>query len=117
MRITITGSVPSKKNSKSFFVRDGKPMIVPGKVHRNWHKQASMQLYGVKSITDIRSVAIIIYAADMRRGDLTNKAESIMDLLVDNRIIEDDNWFICPSLVLQFGGVDRKNPRAEIIIN
>ena len=50
------------------------------------------------------------------KGDLSNKAESIMDLLVDNGVIEDDNWFEVPALASTFGGVDKANPRAEVVI-
>ena len=57
------------------------------------------------------------FPADKRKADLTNKAESIMDLLVDTKIIEDDNWFIINNINLKFGGVDTKNPRAEIEIS
>jgi Holliday junction resolvase RusA-like endonuclease len=53
---------------------------------------------------------------DNRRTDLSNKAESIMDLLVDNGILEDDCWQIVPILALQGMKVDKENPRAEIFI-
>lgn len=116
VKITITGSVPSKKNSKTFFVRNGRPMILPGKVYRQWHGQASAQLYGIKPIAKVTGIDIVIFAGDRRRGDLTNKSESVMDLLVDNGIIEDDNWYIVADVHLKFGGVDKENPRAEIYI-
>lgn len=51
---------------------------------------------------------------DHRRCDLTNKAESVMDLLVDNGFIEDDCWQITGLIELSCGGVDKENPRVEI---
>lgn len=51
-----------------------------------------------------------------RKADLTNKAESIMDALVDAGVLEDDNWFVCGDIRLLFGGIDRLNPRAEVEI-
>lgn len=40
-----------------------------------------------------------------------------MDLLVDARVLLDDNMFNVPHLTMDFGGVDPKDPRAEIMIN
>jgi len=37
---------------------------------------------------------------DKRRTDLTNKAESINDLLVDNGIIPDDEWKVLENVIL-----------------
>lgn len=65
----------------------------------------------------IEAIELILYPSTKRRADLTNKAESILDLLVDCRIIEDDNWFVVPKVILQFGGVDKTNPRVEITIH
>lgn len=53
---------------------------------------------------------------DRRKADLTNKAESIMDLLVDAGIIEDDNVNVCPRVWLEFCGMDREAARVEIYI-
>lgn len=39
-----------------------------------------------------------------------------MDLLVDAGIIEDDNWYVCPKVILVFGAVDKNKPRVEITI-
>jgi hypothetical protein len=61
-------------------------------------------------------VAITIFAPNKVKDDISNKAESIMDLLVDNGVIEDDNWFEVPALYLAFGGVDKENPWAEVLI-
>ena len=57
-----------------------------------------------------------IYPPDRRKADLTNKAESIADLLVDNGFLADDNWTVVPKVVLTFGGVDRENPRAVVVL-
>ena len=123
MQIIITGSVPSKKNSKVFSFRGNRPMLFPGKCYQQWHKQALNQLYGIRyesalfgPLKKIKEIRITIYAVDRRKADLTNRAESVMDLLVDAGILEDDNWFICGAVNLKFGGVDRENPRAEIEI-
>jgi hypothetical protein len=57
------------------------------------------------------------HPSSKRSADLTNKAEGVMDFLVEKGYLEDDNYFVVPKVVLSFGGIDKKNPRAEIEIN
>lgn len=117
LKLTITGTVPSKKNQKQIAYVRGRPIIVPSQNHRQWLGDAIKQLYGTKPMICPVSVVITLYPVDRRKGDLTNKAESVMDLLVDAGILEDDNWFAVPDVHLKFGGVDPKNPRAEVEIS
>lgn len=104
------------------FVRGNRAMSVPSSSYREWHKDATQQLAiqlrdrRVTSPLEKVSMTIVIFPPDKIKGDLTNKAESIMDLLVDNEILIDDNWFVASPISLHFGGVDRENPRAEIEI-
>lgn len=118
MNITIYGRIPSKKNCKQAFVIGGRAIIVDNPKYKGWHKEASAQLLGTRKagIGNAKRLSITFFAPDKRKTDLTNKAESIMDLLVDNGILEDDNWYCVPELSLSFGGVDVPNPRAEITI-
>lgn len=116
----MTGRVPSKKNSVVMFVRGGKLFKMPSNDYRKWHKDVSLQLKQFsKPVSPLESadVSIVLFAPDRRAGDLSNKAESVMDLLVDNGFLKDDNWFVVDSLKLKFGGVDRINPRAEIEVS
>ena len=53
---------------------------------------------------------------DKRKTDLTNKAESVMDLLVDCGVIEDDSWQFVPKLYLSCLGTDKEKPGATIWI-
>jgi Holliday junction resolvase RusA-like endonuclease len=44
---------------------------------------------------------------DNRRRDLTNMAESVMDLLVDYGVIADDRWQICRMIgMVGFGATE-----------
>lgn len=112
-QIILLGRIPSKKNSKTMICRGRFPMLLPSQRYVDWHKDATKQLLK-KPLPDIIEMTILFYLPDARRTDLTNKAESIMDLLVDNGIIADDNWNIVPRLILDCKGIDRLNPRAEI---
>lgn len=117
-KIVVKGRIPSKKNEKISMVRNGKLFIMPSKRFKEWHEQAvwDLKIQNIELIENVERVEIVLYAPDKRRSDLTNKAESLMDLLVDVKILEDDNWFIVGDIHLKFGGVDRENPRAEIFI-
>lgn len=119
MIITIKGDVPSKKNSRNIFCRGNRPINIPSKNYVDWHDEQMwlMKKHKPKKPLDHANVQIVIYPKTQRAADLTNKAESIMDLLVDAGILQDDNWFICETVVLAFGGVDKTNPRAEIILS
>ena len=119
MRIILKGRIPSKKNSRNIFVVKGRLLNIPSKQYEAWHEEKSWELKMRKfeKLEKVESIEITIFAPDKRKSDLTNKVESLMDLMVDNGILEDDNWFVCGDIRLKFGGVDKENPRAEIIIN
>lgn len=118
MEFTILGRVPSKKNSKQIFARQGRIIAIPSAKHKEWHTDASKQILGTyKKGIKAADIFITLYAPDARKGDLTNKAESVMDLLVDNGVLEDDNWFVCGDVRLKFGGIDKENPRVDIKID
>ena len=119
VKVTIKGRIPSKKNSRMQFYNKGlgRVLNIPNKKYKEWHKQASIQLIGVTKVTDdIESVTLSFYFPDKRRTDLTNKAESIMDLLVDNEIIKDDCYTITGTMTLIPRGIDRVNPRCEVVV-
>ncbi len=109
--ILIQGRIPSKKNSR-ITTRTGRSF--PSKEYTAWHKNASIQLIGQEKIPTGSYLVLKFYMPDNRKCDLTNKAESIMDCLVDNHLLEDDSWQIIPNLTLSFQGVDKNNPRCEI---
>lgn len=112
-KIIIYGLTPSKKNSKIISCRGNRPCLFPSSKYTTWHKDALKQLSNINKI-DSNELTITFYAGDNRKYDLTNKAESIMDTLVDAGLIEDDNYSIISKLHLHFGGVDKNNARCEI---
>jgi Holliday junction resolvase RusA-like endonuclease len=119
IKLTITGDTPSKKNGKEIIwnKKTGKPFLKSSDTHDNWHAQAMPQLLGKPLINgQIKRVELVFYPKTLRRADCTNRAESVMDLLVDAGIIKDDNWFIVPEVYLKYGGYDRDNPRCEVVI-
>lgn len=105
-QIKVEGNVPSKKNARNIFFhkQTGRLMNLPQKNYLDWHSNSSIWLKtapNLKKITEPISFILIKISANSRRKyDLTNKAESVMDLLVDNQIIEDDNSDVIPCVVL-----------------
>jgi Holliday junction resolvase RusA-like endonuclease len=113
MKIVIYGNTPSKKNSKIISCRGNRPCLFPSTKYTAWHKDALLQLTGIKKIEN-KEINITFYAGDNRKFDLTNKAESIMDTLVDGGLLEDDNYSVVSKLTLVFGGVEKDQARCEI---
>lgn len=68
---------------------------------------ANETTYGIK---------MTIYNETNRRRDLDNQATSILDALTKSGAIVDDCAKYVRKLVIEYGGIDRKNPRAEIMI-
>lgn len=120
MRLVVVGRTPSKKNSRNIFVRSGRIVNVPSKLYKEWHEHAIIQLRqqfaGYKIAGYPIAVDVVIYYATQHRHDLDNALGSIMDSLVDAQIIEDDDVEHISQITIQHGGLDKKNPRAEIFI-
>ena len=117
-KFIITGRVPSKKNARNIFVLKGKNprvMNLPSNKYAAWHVEAEAQIqqqfFACGSVEEIQ---MEWYFPDKRRCDLTNKAESILDLLVDTGVITDDSWQHLPRIMLEAKGIDRKNPRVIV---
>jgi len=117
LRILLRGRIPSKKNSKQI-VGGSRPFLIPSKNYKIWHEEKMWELkaYRVKTPISKCSIDIDIMFPDHRKADLTNKAESINDLLVDAGILEDDDHKILNKVNLTSLGVDKNNPRAVIVI-
>lgn len=117
MKIVLQGRIPSKKNSKFIARRGAHTYLLPKPEYTQWQQEQSYRIKKIpKPLENIEQIMIRFYWPDNRKTDLTNKAESVMDLLVDNKIISDDSWQFVPLLGLSSGGVDKENPRAEIEI-
>jgi Holliday junction resolvase RusA-like endonuclease len=113
--IKITGLVPSKKNSRITVRATGRSF--PSKKYSEWHRDASLQLMKCTAKFDkVSSIKIVFHYGTKRAFDLTNKAESIMDLLVDNEIIADDNFTVVPEINLAIGEYSKNEYVTEIYI-
>ena len=94
----LPGIIPSKKNSRITDRRTGRSF--PSALYKEWHRLSTRSIPKV-SVPGPVSVRISFLLPNKRVRDLTNMAESIMDLLVDCSVIDDDRWTICRSVTLR----------------
>ena len=105
--IELPWRTPSKKNSKQISLnrRTGQRFIRSSDDYTEWHTNALKLLrikYPVReAINHAVQIHIEFTFGDKRRCDLTNKAESVMDLLVDAGILTDDSWQFVPRVTLE----------------
>jgi Holliday junction resolvase RusA-like endonuclease len=98
VEFTLDGLVPSKKNSRSLFYRDGQQVNVPNAKYTKWHRSAQKdlvpQIMGLSMPIAVEPlyIAYVFTMPDYTRRDLSNMIQSIEDLLKDMGVITDDAW-------------------------
>ena len=124
MILTVKGNIPSLKNDKKIITlyKNGKkvPAITSSDKVRAWFKEHKNELFtqfaGFKITEYPITITITFWFDNDRRHDLDNAAGTLMDFMSSEGIIEDDNVHYVNCLILKYGGIDKKNPRAEIEI-
>lgn len=123
MLLTIKGNVPSQKNNKEIAVNHatGKRYVRSNDRVIAWKEKAVWELKS--QFKDLKisgypiTVTVIVFFDNKRKHDLDNCAGGIMDALVGAGILEDDNVNFVDCLQLQYGGIDKLNPRSEIYLD
>lgn len=116
--IVIEGDCPSKKNGRILTGKSGRLLSIPSKTYKTWHTEALWQLKKYQPITVYPcALTIILWGATKRRWDIDNRATSILDVLQDAGILEDDDWSHVQTLTIQYGGYAKDYPHAEIWID
>lgn len=106
----------TKKNHQQIIKARGHYMIIQSKQYRQYEKDAMFFLPKIDCITEKVNVKVTFYMPTRRRVDLTNLLESIDDVLVKGRVIEDDNSNILFSHDGSRVFYDKENPRTEVEI-
>jgi len=120
---SISYSVPSKKNSRINFVRNGKQISLPSKNHSEYKKMTAMQysIFGVEFRKAIEHyqlkppfrVQFTFIRASKHRADFTNLCQTVEDLMVENNWIKDDDMLtLIPSFTPRED--DKNNPGVRI---
>jgi Holliday junction resolvase RusA-like endonuclease len=100
LELTLTGNVPSKKNSR---INRGDGMSFPSRKYMDWQNDSLTQVRLQTRERFYKPVAIevIIYFATMGRADLDNRLTSILDMLVEALVLRDDKWQDVPLMQAQ----------------
>lgn len=109
----------TKKNSNRILTgRRGNKYIAPSEQYERYARSAGWFIRPVppKPIDFPVIVKCLFYLPDERRRDLTNLLECIDDILVENRVLADDNYKIVASHDGSRCFVNREQPRTEIYI-
>lgn len=118
--------VPSKKNDKEIITNKhtGKMYLINSQQHVKWYNEHRKifdewyhKLYSGKTrLPIVRCKAkVLFYFPDSGSRDLTNKVETIADILVDSGILADDDFKVLKPVYID-GWVNRARPRTEIYI-
>lgn len=112
----INSETPAKKNSRIVNRKTGRNF--PSKRYQEWHQLAMLELNRQKKPdAPIKHchISLTFIHGDLRRRDSDNGCSSIMDLLVDERIIEDDNWKVVEKINIE-NGYCKGKPKCLIFI-
>ena len=119
MKITLQGETPSKKNSR-INTRSGRSF--PNQRYMKWHDAVVSQLHYLLMTKQLVSfecmtvkMTVTFWHGDKVRRDSDNQLSSILDTLVDAKILSDDNWKVIPEKHI-YDKYEKDNARCEIII-
>ncbi len=122
LKLTYHGKVLSKKNSKQIIWnhRTRKPMMISNpsaKANENsmideFSTQTLNQYHPIEKCR----IRVVIYEPNYQKRDLDNQVTSILDALVSAEVIANDSFKCVTEINAKFGGIDRSDPRAEILI-
>ena len=116
MIIHIPLETPSKKNSRVVDRRTGRTF--PNKRYTEWHKAASLyvrQSHAHPLDGGPFALYLEFTHGDRVRRDSDNGVSSILDLLVDCGVLQDDNWMVVSKIVTT-NLYDKGNPGVNISI-
>jgi len=119
VEIIIEGQVVAKKNSQRV-VRMGKRYAIRASAaYDKYAKQACIQLLGTEKWNGSYPVIVemFFYRQTKRAFDLDNMQGSILDILVNAGILEDDSMrHVIPKIKYNGWRIDKEFPRTEITI-
>jgi len=124
-------SVPLRvnKNKKSInyfylnlnnFIQVSKNYILRNNLKQKYSELVRPLLSHLKRIDNQVYIQYTIYGKDAREFDIGNVGavvdKFLCDVLVKEDVLEDDNYKFLPVVMYRWGGIDRENPRADVLI-
>lgn len=118
LKITIKGIIPSKKNSKKVIPdwRHRRVRLITDPKVQEWTNDVQNGLIGLPKISGPVKMEVVIYNSDFRKRDLDNQLCTINDT-IKGYLFDEDDGKILQDIHIRWGGVDKENPRAEIVIS
>lgn len=117
MIIELPFDTPSKKNSRVTDTRTGRTF--PNKKFVEWHRKAAIWLRSNFSLECFGDSAVKVRMAFTHgsniRCDSDNKVSSVLDLLVDLHVIDDDRWQIVRKIEVE-NFYSKGNPSCRVEI-
>jgi hypothetical protein len=120
MEIIFEGHIPSKKNSKRVVKRDKKTIVLPSLAYEQWHRAELPTLFNAGYVPAPFSIEYAFWIGGVTIPadfDLSNTVESINDLLVDAKIIDDDKWLCLADIHPRVAGFIRGISRTIVTIS
>lgn len=118
MEIVIQGQPRTKKNSSRIALTpDNKRVLLPSKAYKTYEKVALIQLARVQAIHGPVSVLCRYYLQNRAHWpDLVGLLQATSDILQAAGVIDDDKYIVNYDGSM-IAGLDKDNPRVEIIIH
>jgi crossover junction endodeoxyribonuclease RusA len=111
-------TLPFPPSVNGLFGGGSKQRRFPSKQYKAWQQASPDLILPEDGMIDYPvAITYTFYLPDKRKRDLSNYIKAPEDYLVKHCIIEDDNHTIVVKTILEFGGIDRDNPRVEISID
>lgn len=120
MVIVLWGDPRTKKNSMQVIRAGQRPVLLPSPAYRAYRVDCLKQIltgfshYG--TVDYPVNVKCVYYMQTKRKVDLVNLIEGTLDILVDAKVLKDDNSKIAASHDGSRVDYDKENPRVEIEI-
>lgn len=117
MKLVIMGQPRTKKNSSRIALINNRHVLLPSKAYKAYEKVALMQLARVQAVHGPVSVLCRYYLQNRAHWpDLVGLLQATSDILQAAGVIDDDK-FIVNYDGSMIAGLDKDNPRVEIIIH
>lgn len=116
IQFTIGLPPRTKKNSQQIVVCNGRPIIIPSKLYKQYEKDCAAFLPKIETIDYPVNVKAVYYMPTKRRVDLCNLHEALCDILVHYGVVKDDNSNIIATMDGSRVEYDKHNPRTEVLI-
>lgn len=126
MTLTISGNTLAQKNQKRIgyrYTKNGKkPFLIDNPEVKAWRKKAAEELAlqwhpeTMRVVDYPISVSMTFWFNSKHRRDIDNCINTVMDALVQAKVLVDDDWKHVSHITAQYGGLDKDNPRCEVEI-